>query len=473
MAFKKYNLTPEVEAKVKWDREHMVHWVMPIGMNSGFMMDHADGISWYDSEGFQVFDGSSQLMCVNLGYRQDYMAEIANAAAEQMKKLPFATNFWGFTNEATVAAGQELLKIVPEGLECFWFTPGGGESIETALAMARWYWKLQGTQKYKIISLENSYHGMYFGSASATKVGRGHFTNGMSPMVPGFIAAPDYYCYRCPIGHTYPSCGIECAKQIERIIEMEDKETVAAVLLEVEHGTAGCIPSPPEYLPMVREICDRNEVSLIIDEVMTGFGRCSENGNAFACQITGVRPDFMTMAKGITSAYLPMGAVATTREIMEGLEGHVTSGATYSTHPVSCAVSAKVLEIYRRDHIFEHAAKIGRYMKEQLQERLVESTPLVDHVSGYGMLLGVEVVKDRETKEEYPPESRKMFRVQERALDKGLYVRVCDKSWAPGNRFMWCPPLVTTETEVDAMIDILIDTFKEELAAEYVEGIRI
>jgi taurine-pyruvate aminotransferase len=212
MAFKKYHLTPEIKAMVDWDREHMVHWVMPIGMNAGFLMDHADGISWYDSEGFQVFDGSSQLMCVELGYRREYLDEIAAAAAAQIKKLPYATNFWGFTNEATVAAGRELEKIIPEGLECFWFTPGGGEAVESALQLCRWYWKNQGTQKYKIISLDHSYHGMYWGTATASKVGKGEFTNGMSPMVPGFLTAPDYYCYRCSLGHTYPSCDLQCAR---------------------------------------------------------------------------------------------------------------------------------------------------------------------------------------------------------------------------------------------------------------------
>ena len=470
MAFKKYNLTPEVQRLVDWDREHMAHWVMPFGMNAGFLVDHADGVSFYDSEGFEIMDGSSQLMCVELGYKKEYKAEIAEAIADQVKKLPYATNFWGFTNEAVVKAGELLSEIVPEGLEVFWFTPGGGESIETALAVCRWYWKNQGTQKYKIITLQNSYHGLYYGSATATNVGMGEFTNFMSPLVPGFIMVPDYYCYRCPIGHTYPDCGIECAKQIEKTIEIEDKDTVAAVLLEVEHGTAGCIPAPPEYLPMVREICDRNEVLLIVDEVMTGFGRCSETGNAFACQLSEVRPDFMAMAKGVTSAYIPLGAVAITREIADGLEGSIVGGATYSGHPVACAASAKCLEIYKRDGIFEHAAKIGEYAKKRLHEQFVKDFPLVDHVSGYGMLLGIEVVKDKATKEEYPPKSRKMFRLQERALDKGLFVRICDHNWAPGNRIMFCPPLVSTEKDIDRMLDRLYDAFADELREEMEGG---
>ncbi|MBW2183066.1 MAG: aspartate aminotransferase family protein [Deltaproteobacteria bacterium] len=466
MAFKKYNLTPEVQSLIDWDAEHMAHWVTPFGGNAGFLVDHADGVSIYDSEGFEILDGSSQLMCVELGYRKEYMEEMAEAIAEQVKKLPFCTNFWGFANEATAKAGQALIEIVPEGLEVFWFTPGGAESIETALSMCRWYWKNQGTQKYKIITLQNSYHGLYYGSASATNVGNGHFTNAMSPMVPGFIKAPDYYCYRCPIGHKYPECGIECAKQIEKIIGVEDPDSVAAVLLEVEHGTAGCIPAPPEYLPMVREICTRNDVSLIVDEVMTGFGRCSVEGEGFACQNFGITPDFMAMAKGITSAYIPMGAVGVTREIADGLEGSMIGGATYSGHPVASAAAAKCMEIYKRDKIFEHAAEIGKYAKKRLDEQFVENFPLVDHVSGYGMLLGIEVVKDKATKEAYPPKSLKMLRLQERALDKGLFVRICDQNWAPGNRIMFCPPLVSTEKDIDRMLDRLYDAFADELKDE-------
>lgn len=466
MAFKKYNLTPEVQSLVDWDAQHMAHWVTPFGGNAGFLMDHGDGVSFYDSEGFEIMDGSSQLMCVYLGYRKDYLEEIADAVSQQIKKLPYCTNFWGITNETTVKAGQALNKITPEELDVFWFTPGGAESIETALIMCRWYWKNQGTQKYKIITLGNSYHGLYFGSGSATNVGNGHFTNAMSPMVPGFVTAPDYYCYRCPIGHTYPDCGIECAKQIEKIIHKEDGDTVAALLLEVEHGTAGCIPSPPEYLPMVREICDRHDVLLIIDEVMSGFGRCSENGEAFACQTVGVKPDILAMAKGVTSGYVPLGAVGITREIADGLEGSMIGGATYSGHPVPCAAAVKTMEIYERDNIFEHAAKVGKYAKKRLNEQFVEDFPLVDYVSGFGSFLGIEVVKDKATKEPYPPKSLKMLRLQERALDKGIYVRICDQNWAPGNRIMFCPPLVSTEKDIDRMLDRLYDAFAGELKAE-------
>jgi len=447
---------PYVEKVVEWDRQHVGHFVMPFGSNAGFVVDHADGVSWYTTDGKEVLDGSSQLMCVSLGYREQYRREVAEAVAAQIRKLPYSTNFWGFTNEATVAAAQALADIAPSALTMFVFTPGGGESVEVAFELSRAYWKNKGAAKYKIISLQNSYHGIYIGSGSATKLGNGALTRPYGPPASGFRAAPDYDCYRCPLGMSYPECGLQCAKMVENTILVEDPETVAAVIVEVEHGSAGCIPSPPGYMEALRGVCDRSHVHLIVDEVMTGFGRTSVNGNAFACQISGVAPDLMTMAKGITSAYVPLGAVGISKEVAEGLDGSVLAGATYAAHPVSCAAAAKVIEIYRRDGIFQHAADTGRYMADALNEELLAVIPEVDQVSGFGMLLGIEVLKNPETKEGHSHEA--MEALQEGALKRGLYIRLA----AFGSRLMFCPPLVSTREEIDRMIAILADTFDHE-----------
>ena len=451
--FTEKNLSPEDERLVQWDQRHVAHWAIGFGSNAGFLMDHSDGVSWYTSKGFEVMDGSSQLMCVNLGYREDYKREVAAAVAAQLEKLPFATNFWGFANETQIKAAEAVLELTPEGIEMISFTPGGGEAVEQALALSRWFWKNAGKHKFKIISLENSYHGMYFGAVSATKSSKGGFMNGMHPLVPGFITAPDYYCYRCPLEHTYPQCGIECARQIQKILDMEGADTVAAVICEVEHGTAGALPCPPEYLPMVREICDRNEVLLIVDEVMTGFGRTSEHGEAFACQLTGVTPDFLTMAKGINSAYLPLGALGMTQRIVDGLEGTPMNGPTYAGHVASCAAAVKVLEIYKRDGILQNAAEVGAYARQALEERIVGAVPAADHVSGHGLFLGIEIVKDPETKTGYSPDA--MYRLQEQAMDHGLYVRISHQGFAPGNRIMFCPPLISTRNDIDRMVEKL------------------
>jgi adenosylmethionine-8-amino-7-oxononanoate aminotransferase len=439
---------------IAWDSEHVLHGIIPMGMNAGFLIDHADGISLYTSDGRSFLDGSSQLMCVGLGYREEYKAEVAEAVAAELKKLPYCTNFWGFSTESVINAAQALSELVPPDLTRFFFTPGGGESVEIALIMSRTYWKLRGTQKHKVMSLFNSYHGDYWGCASSTHVGGSAFSNPLAPMVPGFFSVPDYYCFRCPLGLRYPACGIGCAKLIEQFILAEGPETVAALVCEIEHGTAGCIPSPPEWLPIVRGICTRYDVHLIVDEVMTGFGRTSQNGNAFACQISGVTPDFMTMAKGITSAYMPLGAIALKEEILEeGLKGYIFSGPTYTGHPAAYAAAAKVMEIYKRDKVFEQAAETGSYLKRQL-EAITIDVPEVVEIAGYGMLLGMEVVKHPETKEPFPFPA--MVALQELALSKGLYIRL--SGGAP--RYMVCPPLISTREEIDQMMAILADALR-------------
>ncbi len=447
---------PQTDRLLQWDREHVGHWVVPFGENAGLLADRSDGISWYTSEGFRVFDGSSQLMCVNLGYREEYKKEVADAVAAQIKGLPYSTNFWGFANEATIEAAQALDDITPPEMEMFLFTPGGSESVETAFQLTRAYWRNKGIWKYKVISLQNSYHGIYFGSGSATRLGNGSFTRLYTPLAPGFVAAPDYYCYRCPLGLTYPECGLRCAQQIENAIQTEDPDTVAAVIVEVEHGTAGCIPSPPGYMQAVRDLCDRNNVHLIIDEVMTGFGRTSVSGNAFACEIEDVAPDILVMAKGLTSAYMPLGAVGISRDLADGLGGSVLPGPTYAGHPVACAAAAKVIEIYRRDGIFNHAAQMGAHARTALENQVVAAIPEVDHVSGFGMLLGLELIKDPTSKEGYSHDA--LEALQEVALAKGLYIRVA----GAGSRIMFCPPLISSTDEIDHMIAILRAALEDE-----------
>lgn len=445
----------KVQKMIEWDQEHVLHGIIPMGFNAGFLIDHADGISLYTSDGRSFMDGSSQLMCVELGYREQYKQEVAEAVAAELKKLPYCTNFWGFSTESVIKATQALDEITPKGITRFLYTPGGGESVEIALIMSRTIWKRLGTQKYKVISLFNSYHGDYWGANSCTHVGQSAFSNPLAPMVPGFFAVPDYYCFRCPLGRTYPECGCACAKLVEQFILAEGPETVAALVCEVQHGTAGCIPSPPEWLPIIREICTKYDVHLIVDEVMTGFGRCSEKGNAFLCQLMDVTPDFLTMAKGITSAYMPLGAVGMTEELFErGLRGHIFSGPTYTGHPAACAAAAKVMEIYKRDKVFDHAAKMGKYLKEQLKA-VTADVPEVVEVAGYGMLLGMEVVKNPETKEPFPFNA--MVALQETALAKGLYIRL--SGGAP--RYMVCPPLVSTKEEIDQMMAILADALRD------------
>jgi putrescine aminotransferase len=437
------------EELIKWDADHVMHWVIPVGQNAGVIMDKAKGISFYDTEGKEYIDGASQLVCVTLGYK--YNDEIAAAAAEQLKKLPYMTNFWGFTHPSLIECSQRLAKLTPEGLDHFCFTNGGSESTETSFQLARRYWKIKGTNKYKIISLYNSYHGVMYGAVTATGLAMGAFSSGFTPLVPGFIKAPSYYCYRCMLGLNYPECGIECARQLEKIIQLEGPDNVAAFIVEPVHGTAGHMPPPPEYWPIIRNICTKYDVLLIADEVMTGFGR---TGKAFGVEHSGVKPDMMTLAKGITSSYIPFGAVVMNDKVYDALKGSFFAGATFSGHPVSAAVSAKVMEIYVRDKIFENAAKMGKYAMDRLKAQFLP-LPCVGEVSGLGLMIGIEIVEDKATRKGFDPASGVMHAIQDKALENGLFVRVSDQSWSSANRISFCPPLVVTKEEVDRILDIL------------------
>lgn len=436
------------EELLKWDAGHIVHSKWAIGGNNGVILDKSHGIYLQDTEGKEYIDSGSQLICVNLGYGQK---ELIDAIREELDKLQYGTLFFGFSNEASIKCGQKLSELVPEGLDHFNFTTGGSESVDLALRLARLYWSAKGTSKYKIIALYDSYHGTAGGGLAVTGSGRGGLARGVSPLMPGFIHVPSYYCYRCMFGKEYPSCNIHCARYLAEIIEKEGADSIAAFIAEPEMGTSGMIAPPPEYWSMIREICTRYDVLLIADEVMTGFGR---TGKMFAVENWGVKPDIMIMAKGITSAYLPFGAIAFSAEIWDTLKGRIFISYTYAGHPVCAAAAVKTMEIYKRDKVVENAAKVGKYALERLK-RQFEPLPCVGEVGGLGLMLGVEIVADKATKRPFDRKLNIMQQLQDRALEKGLYIRVSDIGSTPGDRIAFCPPLVITAEEVDKALDVL------------------
>jgi len=436
------------EELLRWDREHIVHSKCGIGSNNGIIINKGYGIYFQDTEGKEYIDGSSQLLCVNLGYGQ---AEIVATAREEMDKLQYGTLFYGFSNEASIKCAQKLSELVPEGLDHFDFTTGGSESIDLALRLARLYWSVKGRNKYKIISLYDSYHGVTNGALTATASGRGFFERGVGPMLPGFIHIPSYYCYRCMFGLEYPSCNIQCARFLAELIEKEGADNIAAFIAEPEIGAGGMIAPPPEYWPIIEEICAKYEVLLIADEVMTGFGR---TGKMFAIEHWNVKPDIITMAKGIASSYLPFGAVAFSGEIWETLKGSNLTAYTYSGHPVCAVAAVKALEIYKRDRVIENAARVGKYALERLKQ-VLEPLPCVGEISGLGLMIGIEIVADKATKRPFDRELNIMQKLHERALEKGLYIRVSDIGGTPSDRVCFAPPLIITTEETDKTIDIL------------------
>jgi adenosylmethionine-8-amino-7-oxononanoate aminotransferase len=274
------------------------------------------------------------------------------------------------------------------------------------------------------------------------------------PLVPGFSHVSPPYCYRCEFGLSYPACDLQCAKAVEQEIVAQGPDTVAAFIAEPVIGSAGCIPPPPEYFPLVRQICDRHGVLLILDEVICGFGR---TGKLFASEHWNVVPDLMTVAKGLGSGYVPIGATIAKNEVYEQFLGDDSAtfshGITFGGHPVACAAALANVEIILREKLAERAAEMGRYLMDGLKQ--LEKHPIVGEIRGLGMLIGIELVADRQTKRQFPPSARVGQQISAVAWEMGLMVR---NNW---DIMQLSPPLVLTKEEADRVVDILDRSFAQ------------
>ena len=424
---------------LKLDAEHVIHPMATVGSEPQEIHDEGHGIYLKEADGREFIDGASQLTCVNLGYSQK---EIVDVVAAQMTKLAYSNTFFSTGTTANVECSQKLAEIAPKGINRFLYTCGGSESIDASFRIARTYWRNKGSHgKYKIISLYNAYHGVNFGAVPGTTLKQGAFASYVYPVTPGFMHVPSYYCYRCALGLNYPDCGIACANLLRYFIQAEGSDNIAAFLAEPVHGTAGSIVPPPEYWPMVRKICSDYNILLIADEVMTGFGR---TGKMFGVDNWNVVPDIMAMAKGLTGAYLPFGAVGIADEVYEGLKGAPVFGFTYSGHPVCSAAATKTLEIIVRDKIVDNAAKMGEYAMERLNKELADA-PCVGEIQGLGLMLGIEIVGNKATK----APNKAAMSIGDILQERGLRVRA-------GGRIAFTPPLIITKKEMDKALDILI-----------------
>ncbi len=438
-------VTKRTEELLKYDAEHVMHSLGSVGSNYGFALESAEGIKVRDSDGKEYMDLSSQLVNVNFGHSR---RDIIEAAKAQLDKMQFTTLLRGFTNVPVIEYSQKLAQVVPKGLDHFLYTLTGADADDCAFKMANLYYKAKGERRYKIISLFNSYHGTLRGTVGASNVGKGIM--GECPSCGDHLHVPNYFCYRCPLHLEYPRCGVECAKFLDYVIENEGKDNVCCFIAEPVQGSGGFISPPPEYFPLVREICSKHGVLFIADEVMTGFGR---TGKMWGLDNWNVVPDIITMSKAIVAAYLPFGAVAVSDEIFNTLRGHMLPvGSSESGNPICCAVASKVLDIMRDEPIVEHAAEMGKYARERLEKEFLP-LPHIGSLSGLGLMLGLDIVVDKETKTAPGPEVAELIRV--RGLEQGLYTRVLS------NRFCFGPPLVITKEEVDEALDRLYPVFAE------------
>jgi taurine--2-oxoglutarate transaminase len=338
-------------------------------------------------------------------------------------------------NEASSRLAEMLVQVAPEAMTSVFFTLGGAEANEHAIRMAQVF-----TGKHKILSRYRSYHGATLGAISASGDPRRF---GAEPIPAGFVHVPDCYCYRCPFEKSNPECDLLCARHIETVIELEGD--IAAVLIEPIVGANGLLIPPPGYIRMIKEICDRHGVLLIADEVMTGFGR---TGRWFACEHDNVVPDLMSLAKGLTSGYVPLGAVILASHVADFFQDRfLPSGLTYSSHPLSCAAGVAVLEVMKDEKLVENSERLGRFLHAEL-DAIKDRHPCVGDVRNLGLFGCIELVADRERKTPLVPwnstgsAARPTLEMSKYLMSKGIMPRI---RW---NYFNIGPPLITTEEEL-------------------------
>jgi adenosylmethionine-8-amino-7-oxononanoate aminotransferase len=438
------------------DRAHLLH---PLHHPSAYagtrIWVSGDGALIKDADGREYIDGLSGLWNVNIGHGR---RELGEAASRQMATLAFHSTYAGGSNKPAIALAERLSGLVYPSINTFFFTSGGAEASETSFKTARFYWKALGRpDKIKIISRHRAYHGLTLAAMSAT--GLSAFWPMFEPRTPGFlhIDAPDPYRFVNPDPGV--SLGVAAANKLEEAILREGPETVAAFIAEPVQGAGGVIVPPPDYFRRIREICTRYDVLFIADEVITGFGR---TGRWFGLEHYGVEPDIMQFAKGITSGYVPLGGVGVSDPIRDAINSVPAAkrwmhAYTYSGHPTCCAVALENVGIIEREHLVERAAERGARLLQKL--RTLESMDRVGHVRGQGMMAAVEVVADKKTKELFPPQAGLAQKLTNEMLERGLYTRVALDC------ICLAPPLMTSEAQVDRIVDTLAEAIPTVLNA--------
>jgi taurine--2-oxoglutarate transaminase len=408
-----------------------------------------EGRYFWDYDGKRYLDFASQLVNVSIGHQHPKIVAAIKEQAERLCTIgpPMAT-------EARSTLARLLAEVTPGDLQLSFFTNGGAEANENAVKLARWY-----TGRHKIIARYRSYHGATAGAITLTGDPRRWAAE---PGIPGVVRMLDPYTYRCPAGHPDPCPVCTGAPHLEEILQYEGAHTVAAVILEPIVGTNGIIVPPDGYLQAIREVCDRHGILLIADEVMAGFGR---SGKWFGVDNWDVVPDILTVAKGINSGYVPLGAMIVRKPIADWVrDKYFAGGLTYSGHPLACASAVASIEAFKEEGIVENSAEMGGVFAEKLRE-LESKHPSIGDVRGLGCFWGIELVKNRETREPLVPFNATgeafapVARVAKAALERGLYLMT---HW---NVIIVAPPLTITRDEIDEGIGILDEALS--IADEY------
>lgn len=410
-----------------WQRAHLLHsehdWRL-VQDPGPVLMVRAEGCTVWDSEGRAYLDAQGGLCLVNIGYGR---TEVAEAAAAQVRTLPYYHTYWRFGNEPAVRLARRLAEIAPPGLDRVYFTPGGAEAVEVAIKLARAYHRATGEPgRYKVICFTNAYHGSTFGALSAT--GLAPHRDPFGPLLPGFVHIPP-----------------GDAAALEAAIRREGPETVAAFLAEPIPAVGGVTVPPDGFWPEARAICDRYGVLLIADEVLTGWGRCG----ALWCLsgVYGVVPDLLATAKGLTSGYLPLGATLVHRRIAQALAAAgvpFLHGHTYGGHPVACAAALAAVDILLREDLPARAAAVGAYLRERL---VATGNPLLRPVRGAGLLLGIPL----------PWPQGRQFDLEAACFRRGVIIGVCPYDPV----VLLTPPLTISHAECDRLAAVLDEAVRE------------
>jgi len=421
-------------------------------------IDRGEGIYLYDVAGKKYLDGSGGPMVVNIGHG---VKEITDAMVSQAERVsfPYAGHF---TSETQDLLAKRVIEFAPEGMARVYFVSGGSEATEVALKMARHYHLGRGEpSRVKVISRWQSYHGATMGALSLS--GHTGRRNDYLPYMIDFPHIPPIYCYRCPYQKEHPACGTACAHQLEKAIKQEGQHSIAAFIAEpIVGNTLGCTVPPPDYFPIIRDICDRYGILLIVDEVVTGFGRTGKN---FGIDHWGVIPDIITTGKGIGSGYTPLGAVIVNEKVLDvflnSSRSTIFLGYTYAGNPLSCAIGLAVLDYSQKHGLVERAKRMGSFLFDRA--RRLANLPAVGDIRGKGLLMGIELVRDKEKKTPFDRSLKVAETVTGKAFENGL-ILLSGSGTADGisgEHLILSPPFIIEEEQIEALLKMVEDAIVE------------
>lgn len=440
---------------VKQDKAHLLHPLSNLHAlreNGPLVMVRGQDVFLWDSDGNRYVDAFAGLWNVNVGHAR---AELADVAAAQIREVEFVPNFFGLASPPAIELATRLAGMFPDPLNHFQFTAGGSESNETALKIARYHWWLEGkSEKVKILSRRMAYHGIAMGALAATGIPTYH--EGFGPQVPGFIHLTPPYAYRHGIDMSDDEFIAALVQELEETIEREGADTIAAMIGEPVQGAGGVVVPPDGYWQAIAPVLKKHNILLIFDEVICGFGR---TGKMFGMLQYGVTPDIVSFAKGITSGYIPLGGVGVSDAIWDTLstpDRMFMHGFTYSGHPVACAVAMPNIDIIEREHLPANAASAGEYLVDALRDRLGDH-PNLGEVRGKGLMVFVELVADRETREKPAAALNLSGKLTKATRARGIIVRPVNDGIAIA------PPLTIQRPELDFIVDGIDGAVREVL----------